>query len=69
LLGKSPRIAIVIDQVLAVLKMGTIRLAPLARKILSAMDLLAAQKVSKKSSSPAQLRYYGGPKSPMWRVQ
>jgi len=68
LLGKSPRIAIVIDQV-AVLKMGTIRLAPLARKILSAMDLLAAQKVSKKSSSPAQLRYYGGPKSPMWRVQ
>jgi hypothetical protein len=31
--------------------------------------LAAAPKLSKKSNSPAQLRYYGGPKSPMWRSQ
>jgi hypothetical protein len=31
--------------------------------------LAAAPKVSKKSNSSAQSRYYGGPKSPMWRSQ
>jgi len=31
--------------------------------------LAAAPKVSKKSNSPAKLRYYGGPKSSMWRSQ
>jgi hypothetical protein len=31
--------------------------------------IAAVPKVSKKSNSPAQFRYYGGPKSPMWRSQ
>jgi hypothetical protein len=32
-------------------------------------DTEAATSKTKKSSSPAQLRYQGGPKSPMWRSQ